>query len=85
MRLHLKPHDSGEIARTDPAEPGTRVDFDGHGRPLVLEIAVDRPVRVGRVDRVLAALGEEPLNERERAALARDEGRADRRGRADGP
>lgn len=69
LRLQLAEHESREVARTDPAEPGMRLDFDAHGRPLALEIAADRPVRPDRVDRVLAALGRAPLSEAERDAL----------------
>lgn len=71
-RLRLEPHESREIARTDPGEPGTRIHFDDHGRPLALEIAVDPPVPPERIDRVLRALGRPPLSEEEREALEAD-------------
>lgn len=70
IRLHLREDAESETMRSEPAEPGLRVDFDAQGRPLALEIDAGEPIDPGRIDRVLAALGEEGLTEAERAAIA---------------
>lgn len=69
MRLHLRPEAPSRVARTEPAEPGLRIDFDAHGRALALEIAAGEPVEPARIDRVLAAVGEPPLGPEERASM----------------
>ena len=64
--LHLSHETGAKSAKTVPSSDGLLVvDYGANGRPVGVEITAPLAVPLERVNRLLADLGESPLNEQD--------------------